>query len=221
MFAGHVAVALAAKPAAPRVSLGLLVAAAMWIDLVWPLFLLAGIERVAIDPGNTAFTPLDFVHYPWTLRLVAALGWSVAAAAGASVVVRRTAERVLVGALVFSHWVLDAVTHRPDLPLWPGDAPKVGLGLWNSIPATIAVEGALTAAGLWLYARATRPRDAVGRYGFWAFAATVVLVWLGNLAGPPPPDERSLALVALALWLLPAWAWWADRHREPLAPARM
>ncbi len=77
MFIGHAALALAARPLAPRANLGVALAATFWLDLVWPILLLVGIERVEIDPGNTAFTPLDFVHYPWTHSLAAALAWSV------------------------------------------------------------------------------------------------------------------------------------------------
>ncbi len=75
MFVGHFAVALGAKRAAPRIPLGLLVAAAIALDLIWPLLLLAGVETVRIDPGNTAFTPLAFDHYPWSHSLVMALVW--------------------------------------------------------------------------------------------------------------------------------------------------
>jgi hypothetical protein len=125
---------------------------------------------------------------------------------------------MLVGALVFSHWALDLVVHRPDLPLWPGASPKVGLGLWNSIVGTILVEWALFSAGVWLYVKMTRSRDGIGRYGFWALMGLSVMLWLSNLVTSPPPDTRSLAWFALAEWLLPVWAWWADGHRAPLTP---
>src|SRR6266702_1654805 len=139
MFLGHFAVALAAKRAAPRTSLGTLLSAALWLDLLWPVLILFGTEQVRIDPGNTAFTPLDFESYPWSHGLLPVLGWSVAAAVfyRARTGYRRGAA--VVGFLVFSHWVLDFVTHRPDLPLWP-DGPRVGLGLWGSVAATLAVE---------------------------------------------------------------------------------
>jgi hypothetical protein len=124
MFIGHAAVALAAKPLLPRVNLALPLAAAFWVDMVWPVFLLFGIEQVRIDPGNTAFTPLDFVHYPWTHSLVAAIVWSVLF----SLVFLRKGkfEALILGLLVFSHWILDAISHRPDLPLWPGSGTMIG-----------------------------------------------------------------------------------------------
>jgi hypothetical protein len=215
MFVGHLAVAMAAKKKAPEVSLGLLVGAAVWLDMVWPIFLLLGIERMEIDPGNTRFTPFDFVYYPWTHSLVMALAWSASFAFALAAKVRRPVSRLLLAALVFSHWVLDFIVHRPDLPLWPDHAPKVGLGLWNSIAGTIVVEGTLLLAGVWIYVRATRPRDRVGRFAFWAFILFCVIVWLGDLGSAPPTNSRIVAWVALAGWLLPLWAWWADGHRHP------
>jgi hypothetical protein len=218
LFVGHTAVALAAKKAAPEVSLGWLVAAATWLDLVWPVFLLLGIESVEIDPGNTALTPLAFVYYPWTHSLVMVLVWSVAAAALGVVAFGRRRTGLLLGALVLSHWVLDLVVHTADLPLWPGVSPKYGLGLWNSFAGTLVVEGGLLLAGLWLYLRTTRARNAAGRYVFWSFVGLQVVIWIANFVSPPPPDERTLALFGLAGWLLPVWAWWADRNRDVVSP---
>lgn len=205
MFAGHLATALAAKHVEPRAPVGALVAAAFGIDLVWPVMLLAGLETVRPDPGNTAFTGLDFVSYPWTHSLVAVLAWSVAAGAVAMAVLQRRRAAWVIGLLVLSHWVLDAVTHRPDLPLWPG-GPVVGLGLWHSIPGTIAVEGAAFAAAVVWYARTFAARDGWRRWAWWALVALVGVVWLSGPWSPPPPDARAVALVSLAMWMLPFWA---------------
>lgn len=213
MFIGHAAVALAAKKLAPEASLGVLLAAATWLDLAWPVLLLLGLETVRIDPGNTAFTPLDFVSYPWTHSLVMALAWSVLFALALSPWVRTRRARLVLAALVFSHWLLDFVVHRPDLPLAPGDSPKLGLGLWNSVPATLLVEGLLAIAGAWAYQRATQARDATGRYALWSLLVFLLAIWLSALVSPPPPSERAVAWVGIAAWLLPLWAAWADRHR--------
>lgn len=124
-----------------------------------------------------------------------------------------------IGIGVVSHWVLDFVTHRPDMPLWPG-GPRVGLGLWNSVPATIAVEAVMFAAALWIYVRTTRPRDGVGRRAFVAFVVLVLVIYAANAMGPAPPSARAVAWVTLSLWLLPLWAAWFDRHRDPVSPAR-
>ena len=212
MFIGHAAVALAAKPLAPRASLALLLAAAFWADMVWPVFLLFGIEQVRIDPGNTAFTPLDFVHYPWTHSLAAAIAWSVLFA----VVFIRSGKRVafILGLLVVSHWVLDAISHRPDLPLWPGSGTMVGFGLWNSVPATMIVESAMLAAGVAIYVRSAPARDRIGTWAFWSLIGFLAIAYLGNSFGPPPPNVEAIAIVSIAGGaLFTIWAWWADRHR--------
>jgi membrane-bound metal-dependent hydrolase YbcI (DUF457 family) len=213
MFIGHYAVAFAARRAAPRVSLGVLVTATSLLDLLWPVFLLLGWERVRIDPGNTAFTPLAFVHYPISHSLVAAAGWSVLCGLVYWGATRYRSGAVVVALVALSHWCLDAVAHRPDLPLYPGSRLRLGLGLWNSIPATLLLEGAMFAGAVWLYAAATRAKDAVGRYAFAGFVAFMVLTYAANLLGPPPPSWRAVAWVGLAAWLLPLWAQWFDRHR--------
>lgn len=219
MFIGHLGMALAAKRAAPSVSLGVAVAAATWIDLVWPLFVLAGLERVEIAPGVTALTPLDFVHYPYTHSLAAVLGWSVAAGLVYAAFRREWRGALVVGALVTSHWVLDFLTHRPDLPLWPG-GPLVGLGLWNLPAVEILLESALFFGGVALYLTATRPLDRVGRWALVALVAFVAGIHAMNLAGPPPPSPEAVAGGALAAWLFVPWAAWIDLHRAPSARAR-
>ncbi len=215
MFIGHAAVALASKPLAPRTSLALLLAAAFWVDIVWPVFLLLGIERVSIDPGNTAFTPLDFVHYPWTHSLAAAFAWSVLFALVFIRIGKR--EAVILGLLVFSHWVLDVLTHRADMPLYPGSGTLLGLGLWNSVPATMIVECAMFAAGVWIYVRSTPSRDRIGTWAFWGLIGFLVLAYLGNVFGPPPPNVQAIAIAGIVgTALFTAWSWWADRHRGGL-----
>jgi len=212
MFIGHAAVALAAKPLLPRVNLALPLAAAFWVDMVWPVFLLLGVEQVRIDPGNTAFTPLDFVHYPWTHSLAAVIVWSVLF--GLACIKTGKREAVILGLLVFSHWVLDAISHRPDLPLWPGSGTLIGFGLWNSVPATMIVEGAMFAAGVWIYARSAPSRDRTGTWAFRGLVGFLALAYLGNVFGPPPPNVQAIAIAGIAGGVLfTLWAWWADRHR--------
>ncbi|GEJ55938.1 hypothetical protein [Anaeromyxobacter diazotrophicus] len=216
MFLGHFAVALAAKRAAPRASLGTLFLAAQWLDLVWPALVLAGVEEVRVAPGDTAFTPLAFVHYPWTHSLALVVAW--AAALGGAYLWRtgRRREAAVVAALVVSHWVLDLASHRPDLPLAPG-AAKVGLGLWNSVPATLAVESALFLAGVLAYASFTRARSRAGRYAFWGLVAALAGIYAASALGPPPPSPRAIAAAGLLLWLFVPWAAYVDRRRAPVA----
>ena len=217
MFVGHFALAYAAKRVSPRASLGTLFAAAQLPDLVWPWLTLAGVERATIAPGDTAFTPLRFDSYPVSHSLVAVALWGAAFGALHFWRKRRAGDAVVLALLAVSHWLLDFVTHRPDMPLWPG-GPRLGLGLWNSVPGTIAVELLLFAAGLWLAASATRARDALGRWGFAGLAALLLLIYAANVTSPPPPSMTAVGWVgALGGILFVALAAWVDRHREPSA----
>ena len=215
MFVGHFAVAFGAKRAVPAVSLGALFIACQLADLVWPLLVIAGVERVSVQPGLTVVTPLDFIYYPFSHSLLAAIAWAVLF--GAAYMGLRRATRgtgaVLAGVVV-SHWVLDALTHRPDMPLtMSAESTRVGLGLWNSLPGTIAVELLLFAAGLRLYTQATRALDRTGRLALWGLVAFLLVIYGANLFGPPPPSGMTAAWSALAMWLLVAWGYWVDRHR--------
>ena len=215
MFIGHFALGFAAKRAAPRLSLAVLFAAAQLADLMWPFLVALGVEQVRIDPGITAFTPLDFVSYPYSHSLLFLGIWGTLFGLICAGVVR---DRRLVGwiaALVVSHWVLDWITHRPDMPLYPG-SEKFGLGPWNSVPATIVVELAMFAAGVWVYIRATRARDRVGRRAFAAFVGFLLATYAANL-GPPPPSVTVLVVSEIVgAGLLMVWAWWFDCHRMPI-----
>jgi len=214
LFIGHYAVAFASKRFAPRTSLGALIAAASLLDLLWPVFILLGWEQVRIEPGNTSFTPLDFISYPISHSLVAASGWATLFALLYSLVARYGRGALLIWVGVVSHWVLDWVSHRPDMPLYP-NGPRFGLGLWNSVIATVIVEGLMFGIGVWIYLRVTRALDGIGKWALLAFVATVCAVYVANIFSPPPPSVRLLGIGALALSsILIWWAWWADRHRE-------
>ena len=212
MFLGHFAIGFAAKRYAPRAPLGTLFLAAQFIDLLWPLLVLAGIERVRIAPGITVVTPLDFEHYPWSHSLLMVLVWGVLFAAVYFLIRRDRRASLVLGLAVVSHWVLDWLTHRPDLPLAPG-AERVGLGLWNSFAGTVIVELGLFALGVYLYVRATRARDRIGSWALWSLVAFLAAIYAGNLFGAPPPDVMAIAWVGQAQWLLVAWGYWIDRHR--------
>jgi membrane-bound metal-dependent hydrolase YbcI (DUF457 family) len=216
MFLGHFGLAFAAKKVAPRPSLGTLILAAQLADVIWPVLLLAGIEKVQIAPGITPVTPLDFVYFPFTHSLVADIIWAALFAGGYWLWRRDNRGAGWIAALVLSHWVLDALSHRPDVPIWPG-GPVVGAGLWYSLPLTLVAEFGLFGAGVWIYATATRARDRLGSALLWVFVATLVILYLGAVFGPPPPSEIALAMMSLAGWLIVAWAYWIDRHRVPLA----
>jgi len=213
VFLGHFAAGLAAKKFTPYTSLGTLLLSAQLLDLIWPTLLLVGTERVLIAPGDTAVTPLNFVSYPWSHSLVMAAVWAVLFAALYMLIRRYPRGAIAACGLVLSHWVLDLITHRPDLPLLPIGGPVVGLGLWHSLPATVAVEGVMFALGLYLYKANTEPVDAVGSYAFVAFAISLVGIYAASVLGPPPPDVTTVAYIGHAQWVLVAWGYWLDRHR--------
>jgi hypothetical protein len=213
MFSGHFGLAFASKRAVPRVSLATLVLATQWLDTLWPVFLLLGIEHVRVEPGITRMSPFDFVDYPWSHSALMAAVWGVAFGAVHFALRRSARAAALLGALVFSHWVLDFLTHRPDLPLWPG-GPRVGLGLWNSPVAETVLEAAIYLGGVAVYLRATRPRDRVGRLAAWIFAGFVPLMHLASAMSPPPSVTAIGWSGAIAPWLLLLWVRWFDRHRD-------
>jgi hypothetical protein len=208
MFIGHVAVGLAGKRIAPSVSLATWLASVQLVDMLWPIFLLAGLEHVRIAPGITPFTPLDFYDYPVTHSLVGGLGWAALFAGGWYVARRNTRIALLLAGGVLSHWCLDVLSHRPDVPVLP-HGPYLGLGLWNSVAATLAVELSMFGAGLWLYL--SGGGNGARRVSFWLLMAFLIVAYFGAAFGPPPPDVRTLAITALAGWVFVPWVWWADR----------
>jgi membrane-bound metal-dependent hydrolase YbcI (DUF457 family) len=173
---------------------------------------LLGVERVRIAPGITTVVPLDFEHYPISHSLFAVVGWALLFGAVYFLIRRDRRTSLVLGLAVLSHWLLDWLTHRPDLPLFPGSA-RVGLGLWQSLPATLIVELGLFVAGVALYRHATRAADRIGRWALWSLVTLLVVIYAANLFGAPPPDATAIGWVGQAQWLLIAWGYWLDRHR--------
>lgn len=213
MFLGHFGAGLAAKRLTPYTSLGTLIFAVQLLDLAWPTLLALGIERARIEPGNTVVTPLAFEHYPWSHSLLMSLVWAALLGGGYAIFRRYPRGAWVIALGVLSHWVLDFVSHGPDLPLAPGLGPAVGLGLWNSMRFTLLVEAVLFFAGLWIYARNTEPTDALGRHTLTGFVVVLLVVYAVNVFGPPPPSVDAIATAGHAQWLLVGWAVWIDRHR--------
>ena len=220
MFLGHYALGLAAKPVGRSISLGTLFVASQFIDLLWPLFLLIGLEQVAVLPGATELVPLDFIHYPWSHSLLMVTGWGLAFGLIHYLVKRDSGHAILLGALVVSHWLLDLLVHRPDLPLWPhGD--QFGLGLWNSAAIAITLEAGLFVVGAFIYWRYTKPTGVKGNIGLGLLVVVLGLIYIGNIVGPPPPnDPVKIGLVGISQWLFVLLAWWVDRNRIPKRGAR-
>jgi hypothetical protein len=218
MFLGHFGIAFAAKKVSPKASLGFLVFAAQFADLLWPVLLLTGVERVRIVPGLLAASPFDFTSYPISHSLVAQLGWGALVGLICFTLHRDGRTALLLACLVPTHWVLDFIAHRPDMPIFP-HGPKYGLGMWNSVPLTIAVEYALYAAGIAVYLSVTRAKDKTGKVALWSLIGLLAVLYPASLFGPPPPSVKALAWSALAIWLTVPWAAWADRHRQAVPGA--
>lgn len=218
MFVGHYSAAFAARATNQNIPLWVLFGAAQLVDIGWAIFIMSGIEHVRIVPGFTAANPLDLYHMPYTHGLPAAILWAVGAAL-LYVAIARPSKRwrigIAIGAVVASHWVLDWLVHVPDLPLW-ADQYKTGLGLWNYLGLSVAIEAALLAAALWWYMRTTTASRPAGRWAMPVFAIVMSALWIGNLFAPPPPSVTALGLSALFSYLVfAAIAGWLAGFRVP------
>lgn len=213
MFIGHYSIGLAAKKPAKTLSLGTIFLAAQWLDLIWPLFIILGIEHVTLNPGDTKMTPLSFIDYPYSHSLLFVLGWSIIFGVIYFSIKKNKRNALIVGLLVLSHWVLDLFVHRPDLPILIS-GPYVGLGLWNLPIVEIILEFGIFILGVWLYFSTTTPKDKIGIYAPWSLVIFLGLIHVVNLTGPPPPDVKAIGFAGLGMWLFVIWAYWADKHRE-------
>jgi len=214
MFIGHFGVGLAAKKVDQKPSLGTLFFASQFIDLLWPILLIFGIEKVVIEPGSTAFTPLNFVYYPFTHSLIGVLIWGFLVGGVYYILKKNIRSAILIGALVVSHWILDFIVHSPDLPLVPGLDVKVGLGLWNTILGTLIFESAIFIIGVVIYYGITIAKNKKGEYGYWGLILFIAVIYISNIFGPPPPDVETIAWVGNLQWLFVFWAYWVDKNRE-------
>jgi hypothetical protein len=214
MFLGHFAVGFAGKKVARRSNVAVLIAAALFLDLLWPVFLMLGWEQVRMNPGVTNFKKFDFTYYPWSHSLLMSVVWASAFALLYFLISRYRPGAIAVWICVISHWVLDWISHRPDLPLYPGGS-DFGLGLWNSVAATMVVELLMFAVGLWLYLKTTRARDGIGLYAFLAYIIFLLMAYVGDRFSGPPPSVANLVWASIiAEVILITWAWWFDRHRD-------
>lgn len=219
MFIGHYAVGLASKKLAPNTSLGVLIAAPILLDLLWPIFLLLGWEQVAIVPNNNPFLRFDFISYPISHGLVAVIGWATLFAALYFGFVRYVTGAIMIWIGVVSHWLLDFVVHRKDLPLYAGGR-LVGLGLWNHRWWTIAIETTMFALAIGSYLLQTKAKDKIGTFAFWPFVILLLAAYGAVAFGPPPSASvKAIALGTLVTAFVILWAWWFDQHREVRAAA--
>ena len=195
MFVGHLAAGMIAKRVAPSVSLGTAILAAWFPDLLWCILLVVGVEHVTIEPGITAVNALNLYDIALSHSLLLDVVWGMVLAG--IYLWRRGGRRAawVVFAAVLSHWLLDWVSHRPDMPLAPGIERTFGLGLWFSVWATFLVEGSLWLAAIVLYARLTRGKGRGGAFGFWSMIAALTALWLVSLGGASAPSVAAVAVV--------------------------
>jgi hypothetical protein len=216
VFVGHYGPSFAIKSFRPAIPLWLLFIAVQLVDVAWAVLVLLGVEKVRIVPGITASNPLDLYYMPYTHSLVAAIIWSVAVTVFV-MLIPRVATRsaaIWVGAAVFSHWVLDLVVHRPDLPIYD-DTMKIGLGLWNFPAIALALEVALLFGGMLMYLRATRPINTIGRFGMPVLGVVMVAIQSYVFFGPAPTSPAAAATTALVAYVVfAALAEWLARQRR-------
>ncbi len=214
MFLGHFAVGFGAKKVAPGISLGVLFIAAQFLDLLWPVLILFNVEHVVISPGITKATPLDFTDYPISHSLVMAIVWGLLMGLITWLVVKNRRYAIVIGLCVVSHWILDLIVHRPDLPLYPGSATKAGFGLWNYPLLTAVIEIGMFIAGVYLYLKETTAKNGFGRYGVWVLAALLLLTHVANMTGPPPPSVTMIAWAGQLQWIFVILAFFVDKNRR-------
>lgn len=222
MFAGHYGVSFLVKKWEPRLPLWFLFLGVQFLDVLWAAFVLLGIEHYRIVPGITASLPLDLYYIPYSHSLIAAVGWSAVVFALSRWLIpvgcfRNNRCPFFLAAAVFSHWVLDLVVHRPDLPLYD-NAHKVGFGLWNYPLLALILESGLFFGGMWVYLRSTTATNLTGRYGIIFLGVVILLVHCLLFWGPLPatPTDGAIRLGTLYL-ILAAAVFWLERGRVSLA----
>jgi hypothetical protein len=208
MFIGHYALAFGAKKTDELPSLAIMFVAVQLLDLLWPIFVLTGLETFEIEPGNTVLTPLNFTSYPYSHSLLMTVVWAILFASFYFTFTKNKKGSLLLGCLVSSHWVLDFITHRPDLPLSPFTDLKVGLGLWNTPIIEIILETGLFLIGVYLYYKTVTVKRKVA---FWSLFVVFLLIHFMNMFGPPPPSISAVAWSANLMWLFVFWAWWIEK----------
>lgn len=213
MFIGHFAVGFAAKKINSKPSLGTYFLAVQFLDLLWPTLLLLNIEEVRIARPGESVIPLVFTSYPISHSLAVVLLWGLLFAATYRLLQKELKGAILIGLCVASHWVLDLIVHVPDLPLFPGNSPLLGLGLWKSASVTLIVESIMFIAGVYFYLTATRAANKIGSIGFWSLIIFLFIIHIANAFGPPPPNVKAVAWAGQLQWLFVIWAYWVDKNR--------
>ncbi|MFZ0452812.1 MAG: metal-dependent hydrolase [Ignavibacteriaceae bacterium] len=213
MFIGHYGAGFAGKKIDNKPSLGTMFFAAQFLDLLWPVFILLGIENVKIVPGLMAANPLDFTYYPYTHSLFFTIIWGILFGAVYFLVRKNLKGSFLLGSLVLSHWILDLIVHRPDLPVLPWSDLKVGFGLWNSVPVSFVLEVLIFSLGAFFYLSSTKAKNKTGNFALWGLIIFLLVIFIANIFSSPPPSVEAIGIAGLSQWLIVAWAYWIDRNR--------
>lgn len=220
MFIGHYGIALVLKKAYNGLSIGWLFIAVQLVDIVWTILVLLGVEKVAIVPGITKVNPLDFYYYPYTHSLIAFFFWSflvfiicyfIKNKSGLS----RFKFGLILAFVVFSHFLLDVITHRPDIPLAGEESVKIGFGLWNHVAFSYILEAVIFIVGFWLYFKSGLLKTTKRKAAFLIFAVSLLVLNLINLLGSPPSDTNIVALSGLSLYIVIAlFGFWIDKQKS-------
>ncbi len=213
MFIGHFGIGFGAKKFAPGISLGFLLIAAQFLDLLWPSLLLSDLEHVRISPGITKVTPLDFYDYPISHSLALVVFWGLLLALITRLLTRNRYYTLIIFICVISHWFLDLIMHRPDLPVLPGNPARLGLGLWNYPILTLGIELITFSSGVYLYTSVTSSKNRFGKFGLISMVSLLILIQIGNMFGPPPPNVNAIAWAGQLQWLFVIFAFYIDKNR--------
>jgi len=207
MFVGHYGVSFAARPVGKGLPLWVWFIAVQWMDIVWSVLVLLGIEKLRIVPGFTEANTYDLFYMPYTHGLPGSIVLSFVLGALVALFTpgNRATTIVLVTAASFSHWVLDLFVHVPDLPLYDNTA-KVGFGLWRHVVFSFPLELIVLGLGAWFYARMTKFASIRGRYAYWGFVLFLAAVQVYANFGPPPSSPQTMAITALAFYAVLVFA---------------
>ena len=215
MFVGHFGVGFGAKHFAPNASAGTLVLGAMLADVLGFAFIAFGIEHISIQPGITRLDALNLYDFAWSHSLLMDVVWAALLADGYFLFRRYARGAWIIFAAVLSHWVLDWLSHRPDMALAPGVHRYFGLGLYNSPLGLLIVEGGIWLVGIALYLRTTRSKGLAGNLALWIGLALLTILWLLSFSGAPPPSVHTLVVVDLVAFpIVIGWVYWVDHLRE-------
>lgn len=226
MFIGHfapafIAAAHVSKASGPRLTTYFI--AAQLVDWAFFTFALVGVEKMRIVPGATEMVPYDLYHMPYTHSLLGTLAWGAVFALLVLARTRYVAGAVIAALVVVSHWLLDWLTHRPDLTLAGGER-VFGLGLWNYPAIAIPLEIAITLGAFLFYLRRTRGPVGPPLVLLTALVAIQAIAWFGPEPVAAGPALYFTALLVFGVFTLLA-KWVADNRyhhsRSGLARANL